>query len=46
MYKCICGAELKYLNSEDYGDTGIIEFYQSDNCNKLIAISDNIEEED
>ena len=40
----ICGAELKHLNSEDYRDTGIIEFYQCDNCEKLIAISDNVEE--
>ena len=45
MYKCICGADLKYLNSEDYGDTGIIEFYECDNCKKIIAVSDIEEEE-
>lgn len=45
MYKCICGADLKYLNSEDDGETGIIEFYECDNCKKLIAVSDVEEEE-
>ena len=41
--KCpICGADLKYLQSEDDG----IEFYECDNCNKLIAVSDSIEEEE
>ena len=46
MYKCcICGADLKYLQSEDYGEEGIIEFYECDNCNKLIAVSDIEEEE-
>ena len=44
MYKCICGADLKYLNSEDDGE-GIIEFYECDNCKKLIAVSDIEEEE-
>ena len=43
MYKCICGADLKYLNSEDDGEL-IIEFYECDNCKKIIAVSD-IEEE-
>ena len=48
MYKCcICGADLKYLNSEDEGTENIIEFYECDNCEKLIAISDNnVEEEE
>ena len=47
MYKCICGADLKYLQSEDDGEEGIIEFYECDNCNMLIAISDNnVEEEE
>ena len=42
MYKCpVCGADLKYLQSEDD-----IEFYECDNCNKLIAVSDSIEEEE
>ena len=46
MYKCpVCGADLKYLQSEDDGDSEIIEFYECDNCNKLIAVSDSIEEE-
>lgn len=46
MYKCcICGADLKYLNSEDDGIEGIIEFYECDNCKKLIAVSDIEEEE-
>ena len=40
--KCpICGADLKYLQSEDDG----IEFYECDNCNKLVAVSDIEEEE-
>ena len=43
MYKCICGADLKYLQSEDDGE-GTIEFYECDNCNKLFAVSDSIEE--
>ena len=46
MYKCICGADLKYLNSEDYGTDGIIEFYECDDCKKIIAVSDSIEEEE
>ena len=48
MYKCcICGADLKYLNSEDEGTENIIEFYECDNCEKLLAISDNnVEEEE
>ena len=44
MYKCICGADLKYLNSE-VDVEGIIEFYQCDNCKKIIAVSDIEEEE-
>ena len=44
MYKCICGADLKYLNSEDDGEL-IIEFYECDNCKKIIAVSDIEEEE-
>ena len=44
MYKCICGADLIYLQSEDEGTEGIIEFYECENCKKLIAISDNVEE--
>ena len=44
MYKCICGADLKYLNSEDDVE-GTIEFYQCDNCKKIIAVSDIEEEE-
>ena len=45
MYKCpICGADIKYLQSEDDVEDGIIEFYECDNCEKLIAISDNVEE--
>ena len=45
MYKCcICGTDLKYLQSEDEGTEGIIEFYECENCEKLIAISDNVEE--
>ena len=47
MYKCpVCGADLKYLQSEDYGLDDIVEYYECDNCNKLIAISDNVEEEE
>ena len=45
MYKCICGADLKYLTSGDYGEEGIIEFYECDNCNKFFAISDSDIEE-
>ena len=47
MYKCpVCNNDLKYLQSEDDGLEGIIEFYECDNCNKLIAVSDSIEEEE
>ena len=42
----VCGAELNYQQAEDYGDTGIIEFYQCDNCEKIITISDLEEEEE
>ena len=46
MYKCpVCNNDLKYLQSEDDGIEGIIEFYECDNCNKLIAVSDIEEEE-
>ena len=46
MYKCcICGADMKYLQSEDDGLEGIIYFYECDNCKKLITISDIEEEE-
>ena len=45
MYKCpVCNNYLIYLQSEDYGEEGIIEFYECENCEKLIAISDNAEE--
>ena len=41
--KCpICNNNLTYLQSEDDG----IEFYECENCNKLIAVSDSIEEEE
>ena len=43
MYKCpVCNNDLIYLQSEDDG----IEFYECENCNKLIAVSDSIEEEE
>ena len=46
MFKCpICNNSLTYLQSEDYGDTGIIEFYEFENCKKIIALSDIEEEE-
>ena len=46
MYKCpVCGADMKYLQSEDDGLEGIIYFYECDNCKKLITISDIEEEE-
>ena len=42
--KCpACNNNLTYLQSEE--NDGIIEFYQCDNCEKLIAISDNNVEE-
>ena len=45
MFKCpICNNSLTYLQSEDDGE-GIIEFYECDNCKKLIAVSDIEEEE-
>ena len=46
MYKCpVCNNDLKYLQSEDDGLEGIIEFYECDNCKKLITVSDIEEEE-
>ena len=45
MFKCpICNNSLTYLQSEDDVE-GIIDFYQCENCEKLIAISDNNVEE-
>ena len=47
MMKCpICGADLIYLQSEDYVEEGIIEFYECDNCEKFITISDIEDEEE
>ena len=44
MFKCpICNNSLTYLQSEDDVE-GIIKFYECDKCEKLIAISDNVEE--
>ena len=46
MFKCpICNNSLTYLQSE-YDEEGIIDFYQCENCNNLIVISDNIEEDE
>ena len=46
MYKCpACNNSLTYLQSE-YDGEGIIDFYECENCEKLIAISDNVEEEE
>ena len=46
MFKCpVCNNSLTYLQSE-YDEEGILDFYQCENCNKLIVISDNIEEEE
>ena len=45
MFKCpICNNSLTYLQSEDDVE-GNIEFYQCDNCKKIIAVSDIEEEE-
>ena len=47
MYKCpVCNNDLKYLQSEDDGLEGIIEFYECTHCHKLITVSDNVEEEE
>ena len=47
MYKCpVCNNYLIYLQSEDYGEEGIIEFYECIHCHKLITVSDNVEEEE
>ena len=45
MYKCpICNNDLIYLQAEDDVE-GTIEFYECDNCKKIIAVSDIEEEE-
>ena len=45
--KCpICGADLIYLQSEDYGEEGIIYFYECTHCKKYVTISDIEEEEE
>ena len=47
MYKCpACNNDLIYLQSEDDGLEGIIEFYECTHCHKLITVSDSIEEEE
>ena len=46
MHCPVCGADIYYLQSEDIEENdGIIEFYQCDNCEKIITISDIEEEE-
>ena len=43
--KCpVCGEDIYYLNVEDYGEEGIIYFYECTHCRKIVSITD-IEEE-
>lgn len=47
MYRCpICNNNLKYLQSEDDGPEGIIDFFECENCKKIISVSDVEEEEE